>query len=201
MPLILAVYAFADVEFEKIPGESSQIVRVFDVKGQRAKMALYEKSGEKWRRVTEVWSVSIGRNGVGKRKEGDGKTPLGIYSLNEVYGYEDLNTSMPFYLSTEKTLCIDDVNSRYYNRIVDSEVVKRDYKSFEYMRRRDDLYEIVITVGYNPRNIPGRGSCIFLHISSADKPTAGCVAMEKEKIKMLVKRLDPKREPLIVITE
>ena len=164
-------------------------------------MALYEKSGEKWRRVTEVWSVSIGRNGVGKRKEGDGKTPLGIYSLNEVYGYEDLNTSMPFYLSTEKTLCIDDVNSRYYNRIVDSEVVKRDYKSFEYMRRRDDLYEIVITVGYNPRNIPGRGSCIFLHISSADKPTAGCVAMEKEKIKMLVKRLDPKREPLIVITE
>ena len=201
LPLILAVYAFADVEFEKIPEESSQIVRVFDVKWQGAKMALYEKSGEKWRRVSEVWSVSIGRSGVGKRKEGDGKTPLGIYSLNEVYGYKDLNTSMPFYLSTEKTLCIDDVNSRYYNRIVDSEVVKRDYKSFEYMRRRDGLYEIVVTVGYNPRNIPGRGSCIFLHIGSGDKPTAGCVAMEKEKIKRLVEWLDPKREPLIVITE
>ena len=164
-------------------------------------MALYEKSGEKWRRVTEVWSVSIGRNGVGKRKEGDGKTPLGIYSLNEVYGYEDLNTSMPFYLSTEKTLCIDDVNSRYYNRIVGSEAVKRDYKSFEYMRRRDGLYEIVITVGYNPHNIPGKGSCIFLHISSGDKPTAGCVAMKKERIKRLVEWLDPKMEPLIVITE
>ena len=108
---------------------------------------------------------------------------------------------MPFYLSTEKTLCIDDVNSRYYNRIVGSEAVKRDYKSFEYMRRRDGLYEIVITVGYNPHNIPGKGSCIFLHISSGDKPTAGCVAMKKERIKRLVEWLDPKMEPLIVITE
>ncbi|BBG65481.1 Gll0911 protein [Hydrogenimonas sp.] len=147
----------------------------------------------------EVWSVNIGRNGVGKRKEGDGKTPSGLYSLNEVYGYETVDTPMPFYLSKEETLCIDDAASRYYNRIVNSSQILKDYRSFEYMRRKDGLYEIVVTVGYNQQNERGRGSCIFLHIADGERATAGCVAMKREQIEELVEWLDPKKRPVIVI--
>ena len=34
-------------------------------------------------RESETFDIRLGRGGVGKKKEGDGKTPLGIYSLGE----------------------------------------------------------------------------------------------------------------------
>ena len=69
------------------------------------------------------------------------------------------------------------------------------------MRRDDDLYEVVVTVGYNRANQPNRGSCIFLHIANGNKATAGCVAMDRNHIFELVKWLDPKKYPYILITD
>ena len=40
----------------------------------------------------------------------------------------------------------------------------------------------------NPENIPGNGSAIFLHCS-VQKPTAGCVAIEKEKMLEILKNI------------
>jgi len=176
------------------------MVEVFDAQGHRAKMARYEKDGSGWKRVGGAWSVVVGRNGLGKEREGDGKTPVGIFPLGDVYGYRGVETAMPFFLTSDRHLiCVDDTASRYYNRIVDRTRIVKDYESFEEMRRKDDLYEIVITVGYNASNRPGKGSCIFLHIAAGDRPTAGCVAMPKERLEALVKWLDPKKRPVIVI--
>ncbi len=170
-----------------------------EVKGYGAKMNFYEKEKGEWRLVERGIDVKLGRNGVGKLKEGDGKTPSGIYRLGDLYGYREVDTRMPFFLSTEDTVCVDDTASRYYNRIVDRRYVIEDFKSFEHMKRKDDLYEIVVTVGYNPHNKAPLGSCIFLHISNGDKPTAGCVAMKKEALERIVKRLDPKKAPVLVV--
>ena len=176
------------------------MVKVFDAAGHTAKMVRYEKHGSEWRQAGDAWRVVIGRNGLGKEREGDGKTPVGIYRLGDVYGYRAVETAMPFFLTADrKLICVDDAASRYYNRIVDRTRIVEDFSSFEEMRRKDDLYEIVVTVGYNPGNEKGKGSCIFLHIANAEKPTAGCIAMSREKLALLAKWLDPQKRPVIVI--
>ena len=176
-------------------------MRVYDVKGSFARMAWYVKKGGAWQRVGEASRVNVGRNGVGKEREGDGKTPSGVYPLEDVYGYGRVATRMPFFLATPSIVCVDDPGSRYYNRIVDADRVVKDYGSFEKMRRDDPLYATVVTVGYNPRRVPGKGSCIFLHVANGTKPTAGCVAMPAETLRRLVGWLDPKARPLLVVEE
>ncbi|WP_457598906.1 L,D-transpeptidase family protein [Hydrogenimonas sp.] len=178
---------------------SGQLVKVYDAQGHGAKMAWFERHGEGWRQVSAEWPVTIGRNGLGKEREGDGKTPTGLYPLGDVYGYETIDTKMPFFRSDEKLVCVDDSASRYYNRIVDKIRVIEDFSSFEQMRRDDNLYRYVVTVGYNRTRIPGRGSCIFIHIANGDKPTAGCIGMPEKALEKLVRWLDPKKRPVILI--
>jgi len=180
--------------------KARQMVKVYNAHGHTAALAWFEKRGDAWVQVSDEWEVSVGREGLGKTKEGDGKTPVGVFALGEVYGYRKTPTPMPFFQSDEHLVCVDDAQSRYYNRIVDRRRVLEDFKSFENMRRADNLYALLVTVGYNRENVPGRGSCIFLHIRRKDKgPTAGCVALPIEAMKKLVSWLDPAKRPVIVI--
>ena len=41
----------------------------------------------------------------------------------------------------------------------------------------------------NPKNIPGKGSAIFLHCS-AERPTAGCIAIDAKFMKFLLDRIE-----------
>jgi L,D-peptidoglycan transpeptidase YkuD (ErfK/YbiS/YcfS/YnhG family) len=159
----------------------------------------FEKTAQGWRQVGDEYPVSIGREGLGKTREGDGKTPVGVYPLTAVYAPADERTAMPFFLTHEDLICVDDARSRYYNRIVDRRYVKSDYQSFEKMLRPDGLYRLVVTVGYNPKRLPGKGSCIFMHVANATRPTAGCVAMKEEVLRQIVRWLDPAKRPVIVI--
>ncbi len=176
-----------------------QVVKVYNAIGHRAKLVRYVREGDRWRQVGEAWEVSIGRNGLGKEREGDGKTPVGIFALEDVYGYHDLHASMPFFRSTTETICVDDSRSRYYNRIVEMPMVKKDYESFEKMRRDDELYDMVVTVGYNKERVPMKGSCIFLHIARGTAPTAGCIAMKRTQMETLIEWLEPASHPVLFV--
>ena len=69
----------------------------------RARLYLFEWSGEHWTKRGD-WYVSTGWGGAGKRREGDGKTPLGVYfvtmhvesrGLPEFYGAGSLGLNYP----------------------------------------------------------------------------------------------------------
>ncbi len=175
------------------------MVKVYHAQGHTARVAWFEKRGESWVQVSDEWEATIGRNGLGKTKEGDGKTPVGVYPLGDVFGYDMLATKMPFFKSDRDLICVDDAKSRYYDRIVDRSRVIEDFTSFETMRREDDLYAMVVRVGYNPDHIPGKGSCIFLHVKNGDRPTAGCVGLPKAAMAKLIGWLDPKKRPVVLI--
>ena len=187
---ILSIFLYAGDKKSPLD-EAGQMVKITHAVGHTARAVWYEKGDEGWVQVSDEWQVTIGRNGLGKEKEGDGKTPVGVYRLHDVYGYGFVATKMPFFKSDEELLCVDDAESRYYDRIVDSRRVVKDFKSFERMKRADDLYAIVVTMGYNEEKVPGKGSCIFLHIRNGDQPTAGCIGFPKEALKKLVGWLDP----------
>jgi L,D-peptidoglycan transpeptidase YkuD (ErfK/YbiS/YcfS/YnhG family) len=61
------------------------------------------------------------------------------------------------------------------------------------MWRRDEIYDLVIVVGYNMEPvIPGAGSAIFLHIARPNfSATEGCIAVKREILLSLIPLLGP----------
>ncbi|MFQ5582903.1 MAG: L,D-transpeptidase, partial [Calditrichia bacterium] len=138
-------------------------------------------------------------------KEGDGKSPAGVFELGTVFGFAPAEQMkglhMPYLQITESMECVDDVRSKYYNRILDRRQVENpDWQSSEKMRKIFPEYELGVVVNYNTREPEaGIGSCIFLHIRGGpDKPTSGCTAMSTGAMKKLAFWLDGKKHPVIV---
>lgn len=162
------------------------------------------KSGLAWGRGL----VSNERLGAGTgdpvKREGDGKAPAGVFSLGTAFGYEPqalAGSRMPYLPLGPSTECVDDMTSRYYNRIVDRQHIGApDWHSSEQMLRSDELYHWGIYVDHNAKPVrPGGGSCIFLHVwRAAGSGTVGCTAMPKDDIEQLLKWLDPAQAPLLV---
>ena len=176
--------------------------------------------GGPWEPVGEPFAVVVGKNGLGwgagmistdalhvrpddpVKKEGDGKAPAGLFYLDMAFGYASENlagSQMPYMKLTESVECVDDTASRFYNRVVDRTQVTPDWNSSEHMRRADELYRWGIVVDHNGHHLPGKGSCIFLHIwRGPGQGTVGCTAMPREQLESIISSLDPIRFPLLV---
>jgi len=175
----------------------------------------YEKKGKKWQKTGKVLDVKLGRNGLGWglglhsipinakhiKKEGDGKAPAGIFTLKQAFGYQPFVVDYPYEVYKSTNHCVDDVNSKFYNKIVNSLKIKKDYKSFEHMKFSKNYYKYGIVVNHNGIDDKvyvkkGAGSCIFMHIKEV--PTAGCTVMRENEMKNLIQWLDPDKDPLLV---
>ncbi len=174
----------------------------------------YEKADKSWAKAGKAINIKLGRNGLGWgiglhdtpknakiiKKEGDGKAPAGIFTLKQAFGYQPFVVEYPYEVYKATDHCVDDVNSKFYNKIVDSTKIKADYKSFEHMKFPKDYYKYGIVVNHNhideAGGIPGAGSCIFIHIKKI--PTAGCTVMNEEEMKEIIRWLDAAKEPLLL---
>jgi D-alanyl-D-alanine dipeptidase len=183
---------------------------------------------EKWRPVGDPISIVVGRNGLGWgvgvvptddaqvrsagdpiKREGDGKSPAGVFALGTAFGYasEPLRgLKMPYLNLTRSIECVDDPGSTRYNRIVDRSEVAPDWNSSEHMRDAGQAYRWGVVIDHNGAVTgdtnppePGRGSCVFLHIwHSHDHGTAGCTAMSQTELEPLLTWLDPALKPVLV---
>ncbi len=174
----------------------------------------YEKDAKGWHKVGERIDVRLGRNGLGWgiglhhtpkdakyiKKEGDGRSPAGIFALKQAFGYAPFVVDYPYKVYKETDHCVDDVHSKYYNKIVDSTKITPDYHSMEHMKFPKNYYKYGIVVNHNHIDedgaLPGAGSCIFLHIKEI--PTAGCTVMKEEQIKEIIRWLEEKKQPLLL---
>jgi L,D-peptidoglycan transpeptidase YkuD (ErfK/YbiS/YcfS/YnhG family) len=161
-----------------------------------------EKKGRSWMLVSPPFSATIGEKGFaspGQKKEGDGKSPPGIFTLGMAFGYDaTLATRMTYRQITDDDFWVDDVDSEDYNRWVRG---RPNAVSMEKMKREDDIYKYGIVIEYNANPIvKGKGSAIFIHRwAGAGKPTLGCVAMPEDKVLRLLQWLDPASRPLIIM--
>ena len=171
-----------------------------------------------WREVGKRFAGVIGKHGFGwgiglhgtgepgapTKKEGDQKSPAGVFKLYSVFG-----TASPDQVSflrfsyqevTPSMEAIDDPLSRYYNRIVDRAVIKHpDWSSSESMLAVRDRYRFGVMIEHNWSQIKGFGSCIFFHIwDRAGGGTAGCTAVSLTNLERLLHWLDAEKNPLIV---
>jgi L,D-peptidoglycan transpeptidase YkuD (ErfK/YbiS/YcfS/YnhG family) len=195
---------FLKSEENKI-GESSQIILVRDNSFfffTCTTLYAMEKRGDNWLVAFEPFNAVIGKKGFaeeGEKREGDGKTPSGIYPLKLTFGYdESIKTKMPYRQSLADDIWVDDVNADDYNRW--TKKLETHATSYEIMKREDNLYKYGVVIEYNTNPVTkGNGSAIFLHIwKGKDIPTAGCVAVSEENILKILEWLDPAASPLII---
>jgi D-aminopeptidase len=203
-----------------VPPESRQLVLSVSAGWDqtRAIVQPYERgsSGEPWAPVGAPIEGSLGRSGLAwgrglhpsglagpERREGDGRSPAGVFDLRLVTGYAKAappGARLPYREATPTLRCVDDVQSVHYNQLADAASTKKDWSSAEDMRRQDDLYRLVVWVGHNDAPVvPGAGSCIFLHLRAGpDATTSGCTAFEPAPMERLLGWLDPAARPVLV---
>ena len=198
-----------------IPNASKQliVVEANDFNSSVAQLQAYERADTHWHKKGEPIQVNLGRNGLGwgiglrpfrhfknepLKKEGDGKSPAGLFNLGTFFGYKEHSFKFPYIKVTQQYLCIDDSSSPLYNTLVQSKDSSA-FKSYENMRREDNLYKLGIVIKHNVQGERERGSCIFIHIQrDTNTSTAGCTSLEEKKLLELMQWLDEKKKPLLL---
>lgn len=77
----------------------------------------------------------MGKNGItSNKREGDGKTPTGIYSFGQAFGVAgNPGTSRGWLQVNNNHYWVDDVNSPYYNKLVDASQTGIQWSSAEHL--------------------------------------------------------------------
>ena len=138
---------------------------------------------------------SIGKKGISyKKKEGDNKTPKGKFKFKYVLYRKDrvpnLKTNLKKIAIHKKIGWCDDPYSKYYNQMV-----RLPFKgSVEKLWLKDNIYDIIIVIDYNLNPvIKFKGSAIFLHLAKSKyQSTKGCVAINRNDMKLLLKKINKK---------
>lgn len=139
------------------------------------------------------------------KREGDRRSPAGVFSLSAVYGYapesEASQFAMPYIATDSTTVCVDDPRSVYYNMIVrKTNVSSIDWIHAERMFFSASYYRWGVVIDHNqdPR-IPGDGSCIFIHVwGSPTETTTGCTSLREEDVLKICRWLRPNARPVLV---
>ena len=139
----------------------------------------------KWqaRYGARLFPCTVGRSGLARNKrEGDGATPIGCFAMRYLLFRPDRldapqTAGLPVRALAPQHGWCDDPADPFYNQPVNMPYPGRH----EVMWRDDDLYDLVVVLGYNDDPVvAGRGSAIFLHIAQPElSPTEGCVALRR----------------------
>jgi L,D-peptidoglycan transpeptidase YkuD (ErfK/YbiS/YcfS/YnhG family) len=180
------------------------IVVIGEQESMKATLQLWQRSKEQDWECIENMDCVIGRGGLTKeKKEGDGKTPTGLYAIGTAFGTDPPPPcEWPYRLTGPHDYWIDDPHSPDYNRWV---VYEGDpdsrWKSYE--RLTNPLYNRALVIRYNEDPvIAGKGSAIFFHRwAGPDQPSAGCVTVSEEQVLRVLCWLKPNRNPVFLIKE
>lgn len=188
------------IAYTQTARKAEQIITVTGTGKSSAHIALYEKS------KSGLWSRSyqttgfVGKNGITiNKKEGDKCTPEGSFPIKTAFGRkENPGAILPYTIVNPNLYWVDDPDSIYYNQMVNSKKVKKDWKSAEHLSSMGPAYDYALVIDSNPLCIPGNGSAIFLHCTVAPS-TSGCISITQEEMLRLLKELG--EDAYIIIAE
>ena len=202
---------------------ASQLVLVVttDWNADHGVLRRYERSNAGWHEAGAAEPVMIGHAGAAWglglhplpqpgpiKREGDGRSPAGVFEIGEAFGYaSQATTALPYRALQASHYCVDVSGSPFYNRIVDARIVGADAVagSTEPMRRDlhadgDQRYRLGFVIDHNPHAQPMAGSCIFAHLwKSPSDATTGCTAMDPGAMDRLLAWLRPGQHPVFVL--
>tara|TARA_B100000900_G_C20523228_1_gene693100 strand:- start:242 stop:733 length:492 start_codon:yes stop_codon:yes gene_type:complete len=139
-----------------------------------------------------TFKCCVGKNGfTNHKKEGDKKTPIGLFELENLYFRKDkfpkLDAKLKKIPIKKNMGWCDDVRSQKYNKLIN---ISKNIK-YEKMFRNDSSYDLLIPIKYNmtkPKR--NKGSAIFLHLTQNYKKTLGCIAVKKKDMLIILKLIN-----------
>ena len=169
-----------------------------------ASVRLWRREGGCWRPVAGPWTARVGWNGLAdRRREGDGTTPTGVYTLGRVMYGNAPNPGVRY--RYRRLVCGDwwneDPRTRTYNTFQHVRCGTRPpfHVTTPGLWQEKRAYRHFAVIEYNMRPVvPGRGSGIFLHAQTGNS-TNGCVSLPADKLVTALRWLDPAKQPRIAI--
>ena len=160
--------------------------------GSNAILTMHEKNSDGVWMQTLDEAAFIGKNGPGKTREGDLRTPIGTFGFNAAFGINDDPGCALGYVKVDDTYYwVADSNSDRYNTMVST----RDYTDFntgesEHLIEMTNAYKYALNTTYNEECEPGKGSAIFLHCYREERTyTGGCISIPLEKMEYVMRHV------------
>ena len=136
---------------------------------------------------------AIGKKGIGyKKKEGDLKTPVGLYKIKYLLYRKDrikkIKTKLRKIIITKNMGWCDDPKSKSYNQLIR---LPFNY-TYEKLFRKENTYDLILVLNFNMNPvIKNKGSAIFIHVAKRNyKKTEGCIAIKKISLVKIIKKLN-----------
>lgn len=175
-----------------------QLICINCVSGSDAVLKMYikdKKQKNTWNLILTT-SAFIGKNGISKQKEGDLKTPVGIFNITQAFGIKENPGTKLKYVKVTENLYACDEDCKYYNQIIDSKKTKHQCKG-EHLIDYSPQYNYAMCINFNSENIYPKGSNIFIHVKGTKNYTAGCIAIDEESMVKLLQNSTKKTKVII----
>jgi L,D-peptidoglycan transpeptidase YkuD (ErfK/YbiS/YcfS/YnhG family) len=205
-----------------VPDDARQLVLAV-VPGpddSHATVTRWERTDGPWVAVGAPIPARIGAAGVAwgrglhppqpglQKQEGDDRAPAGVFALGDAFG--DAATpapgvEWPYHPVGPRDLFVEDPARPEYNTWVHvpGDRPLEAWEAKAAMRRNDPAHALKVLVAHNaaPAVVPGAGSAIFLHVWRRDgaATTAGCTAMARPDLDVLVDWLSPAGRPVFAL--
>ena len=181
-----------EIDKINIPADSQVLITLAGSRSSdTGELNVYTKGDDgAWKTVYAGIRAKYGMNGLYKEKEGDSKTPVGVFKMNTPFGIADSAEGFPDnYIKVDPDMYWNgDSASDRYNKLVNvKEYTAFDRSASEHLINYSGYYDYCIDTGYNYEGTPYRGSAIFLHCVINDEHTHGCIAIPKEYMTEIMK--------------
>ncbi|MCO5997610.1 L,D-transpeptidase family protein [Actinoallomurus rhizosphaericola] len=150
------------------------------------------KQGNAWKRV----SVTTGRAGTGAfarpgaKREGDGATPTGSFTLTEAFGLGNPGTKLKYRTLRSSGDCWGATPGKSHYNEYYSDPCRSTDEDLSAIAQRGPYHQAVV-INYNrPNAKPGLGSAIFFHVGGIT-PTGGCVSIRESRLRAVMRTLVP----------
>lgn len=190
-----------------VPDETTQVVRTVSSREHCRRVwctvtqAWTRKADGTWTKVQEFRS-SIGSRGWGKRREGDRRSPVGVFEIEVTFTTTRENPGRMPWRRRLPTSNVSSASGPSYNTWVEVPGISSGDRPSMRSGWVLDFNNVRLRPGVGPRPVPGRGSGIFYHTSKPGHrwaPTAGCTQVgDPRQMRWLLRWLRPEAQPRVV---
>lgn len=154
-----------------------------------------------WTKRREFRST-IGSRGWGKRREGDRRSPLGVFEIEVTFTTTPANPGRMPWQQRRATSVVSSVAGPSYNTWLEVSGVTSGNRPSMRSGWVLDYNHVRLRPGVGRRPVPGKGSGIFYHTSKPGHPwapTAGCTQVgNPREMRWLLTWLRPSASPRVV---
>lgn len=190
-----------------LPSGTAQVVRTVSSR---------EYCRQVWCTVTQAWSrdadgtwtmvrefrSTIGSRGWGKQREGDDRSPVGVYRIKTTFTTTATNPGEMPWRRRRATSIVSSTPGANYNTWLEVRGVTSGDRPSMRSGWVVDYNRVRLHPGVGPRPVPGKGSGIFYHTSKPGErwaPTEGCTEVgNPRQMRWLLTWLRPEDRPRVV---